>query len=173
MSSTQMIRLSGFISESIVDGEGIRCVVFAQGCPHHCPGCHNPATHSFDGGELVPVSEIIAKIQRLAPYVDGVTLSGGEPFCQPEAFAQIAKSAKRLGLTVWCYTGYQFEQLQKIPETEPLLQQIDVLVDGRFILSERSLQTPFRGSKNQRLIDVEKSIRQNQPSPYLLGEESI
>lgn len=157
-----MIRLAGFLPESVVDGEGIRCVVFAQGCPHHCPGCHNPDTHSFDGGKLFPVASVLNRIQSLAPYVDGITLSGGEPFCQAQAFAKIAESAKQLGLTVWCYTGYQFEQLLKMPETKPLLQQIDVLVDGRFVLSKRSLQIPFRGSDNQRLIHVKESLKQNE-----------
>lgn len=157
MSNTQSIRISGITPESIVDGEGIRYVVFTQGCPHHCPGCHNPSTHSFDGGKLISLLDIIKDIRENAEYIDGITLSGGEPFCQPYQCSIIAREAQKLGLSVWCYTGYSFEDLYEKKDALALLKFVDVLVDGPFIIEERSLDLDFRGSRNQRLIDVHKS----------------
>ncbi len=157
------IRLSGPIeSDSIVDGEGIRTVIWTQGCIHNCYGCHNPHTHSFDGGSLVEVDEVLKVLDGLVGQ-DGITLSGGDPMCQAEASAVIAAHAKSLGLNVWCYTGYTFEQLLKMSETKSsildLLNCVDMLVDGKFVLSEKSLEVKFRGSKNQRIIDVQKSLK--------------
>lgn len=157
------IRLASDLQmDSIVDGEGIRTVIWTQGCPHHCKGCHNPITHDFDGGELVDVEDVLGRIDELE-YQDGLTFSGGDPMCQPEACIQIAMYAKKKGLNIWCYTGYTFEQLLTLKKTNPFilefLKNIDVLVDGKFILEERSLDTPFRGSKNQRIIDVQKSLK--------------
>lgn len=143
---TQM-RIAGIVQDSIVDGPGIRLVVFTQGCPHHCPGCHNPETHDFNGGRVVDVAEIIAMMDK-NPLLDGVTLSGGEPFCQPDACMEIAKAAHARGLNVWCYTGYEYEVLLG----NPLLDEIDVLVDGRYVEAARTLALPWRGSANQRLI---------------------
>lgn len=157
MSNTQSIRISGITPESIVNGEGIRYVVFTQGCPHHCPGCHNPSTHSFDGGKLISLLDIIKDIRENAEYIDGITLSGGEPFCQPYQCSIIAREAQKLGLSVWCYTGYFFEDLYEKKDALALLKFVDVLVDGPFIIEERSLDLDFRGSRNQRLIDVHKS----------------
>ncbi len=159
------IRLAGPIeSDSIVDGEGIRTVIWTQGCIHNCYGCHNPETHSFSGGMLTDTEEIIKIIKDLSGQ-DGITLSGGDPMCQPEACLEIAQYAKQIGLNVWCYTGYTFEQLIKMSETKPiilqLLKNIDMLVDGKFILSEKSMDVKFRGSKNQRIIDVQKSLSEN------------
>lgn len=159
------IRLSGPVeSDSIVDGEGIRTVIWTQGCVHNCYGCHNPNTHSFDGGSLVEVDEILEILDGLVGQ-DGITLSGGDPMCQAESCALIAKHAKEIGLNVWCYTGYTFEQLLQMSETKSgildLLQYIDMLVDGKFVLSEKSLEVKFRGSRNQRIIDVQKSLKAN------------
>lgn len=156
------IRLAGQIqSDSIVDGEGIRTVIWTQGCIHNCYGCHNPETHSFDGGFLTDTEEVIKILDKLKGQ-DGITLSGGDPMCQVEACLEIAKHAKEIGLNVWCYTGYTFEQLLKMSETKPsileLLSNIDMLVDGKFVLAEKSLDVKFRGSKNQRIIDVQKSL---------------
>lgn len=159
MSSTQSIRISGITPESIVDGEGIRYVIFTQGCPHHCPGCHNPSTHSFDGGKLVTVNELLSDIAKNKNYIDGITLSGGEPFCQAYQCSIIAREARRMGLSVWCYTGYSFEELIGQYESALLLHYVDILVDGPFILEERSLDLDFRGSRNQRLVDVGKSSK--------------
>ena len=149
MSSIQSIRISGITPESIVDGEGIRYVIFAQGCPHHCPGCHNPSTHQFNGGKVVAIHDILTDIEKNIKYIDGITLSGGEPFCQIDQCSIIAERARKLGLTVWCYTGFSFEELYRRGDALKLLQNLDVLVDGPFILEECSLDLDFRGSKNQ------------------------
>ncbi len=150
--------------DSIVDGEGIRAVVWTQGCIHHCPGCHNPETHSFQKGFWIDVEEIKQKISQLEGQ-DGITFSGGDPMEQAEACAEIAEYCHSLGLNVWCYTGYTFEELMKrkkdFPFIQNFLENIDVLVDGRFILAEKSYDVIFRGSKNQRLIDVAKSLKKN------------
>jgi len=149
--------------DSIVDGEGVRAVIWTQGCKHHCPGCHNPETHSFDDGYLVDVEDIKTKIAALEGQ-DGITLSGGDPFEQAEACLEIAKYAKGQNLNVWSYTGYTYEKLIEKAKTDKnvleLLKNIDVLVDGPFILREKSYDSKFRGSKNQRLIDVPKSLKE-------------
>lgn len=150
------IRISGIERESIVDGDGIRYVIFTQGCPHHCPGCHNPQTHPFDAGKLVSVDELFADISKRKDYIDGITLSGGEPFCQSDQCSVIAEQAQKMGLTVWCYTGYLFEELYG--RNDRLLNHIDILVDGPFIQQKRSLALQFRGSTNQRLIDIPASL---------------
>lgn len=153
------MRIAGLVQDSIVDGPGLRFTVFTQGCPHRCESCHNPETHDPDGGKEIPVDEVI-KQMRSNPLTDGVTLSGGEPFAQAEDCAAIAEAAKKAGLNVWTYTGYTFEQLFNLsdPDMKKLLNLTDVLVDGPFILAERSLAIKWRGSKNQRLIDVQKSL---------------
>ena len=148
------IRIAGTVDDSIVDGPGIRYTVFVQGCSHHCPGCHNPHTHDFAGGRVVDTEEIVAQM-RGNPLLDGLTLSGGEPFEQADACAELARQAHALGLNVWCYTGYKYEQLLAGDASrQALLSELDVLVDGPFLLAERSLDLLYRGSRNQRLIDV-------------------
>ena len=159
MLNMESIKISGITPESIVDGEGIRYVIFTQGCPHHCPGCHNPSTHSFDGGRIVTIQEILTDIEKNKNYIDGITLSGGEPFCQIGQCSVIAEQAQKMGLTVWCYTGFIFEDLYGRTDAIKLLQHIDVLVDGPFILEERSLDLNFKGSSNQRIIDIQESFR--------------
>ena len=148
--------------DSTVDGEGIRTVVWTQGCPHNCKGCHNPITHSFEGGYLEEIEEVLDEIDSLQ-YQDGITLSGGDPFMQPDACLEIAKYAKEKGLNVWCYTGFTFEQLKALGKTKPaiieLLSNIDILVDGKFILEERNLDLKYCGSSNQRVIDVANSLK--------------
>ena len=153
------LRIAGIVNDSIVDGPGLRLTVFTQGCPHHCPGCHNPQTHDFGGGSEGDTAEIIAKMKK-NPLLDGLTLSGGEPFVQPEACAELARAAHGLKLNVWSYSGYTFEELceQGTDAQKALLRELDVLVDGRFELAKRSLDCRFRGSTNQRLIDVPKSL---------------
>ncbi|MCI6265647.1 MAG: anaerobic ribonucleoside-triphosphate reductase activating protein [Erysipelotrichaceae bacterium] len=150
--------------DSIVDGEGIRSIIWTQGCRHHCPGCHNPETHSFTTGFLLDTEEIKQKIKALEAQ-DGITFSGGDPMEQATACTDIAKFCKSIGLNVWCYTGYTFEELLKKAKIDKsikdFLENIDVLVDGRFMLSEKSYDVIFRGSKNQRLIDVPKSLKKN------------
>lgn len=156
------IRLAdaNILTDSIVDGEGLRAVIWAQGCSHNCKGCHNPETHSFDKGVLLEVDELKQMIKDLT-FQDGITLSGGDPFFQAEAMAEIAKYAKELGLNVWAYTGFLFEDLLKNEKTKNLLKYIDVLVDGKFELENKSLNIKFRGSTNQRIINVPKSLKMN------------
>lgn len=154
------IRVAGLVNDSIVDGPGFRFTVFTQGCPHACPGCHNPQTHDFSAGTDSETDDILAQIRK-NPLLDGVTLSGGEPFCQSKACAEIARNARKLGLNIWSYSGYTFEELVSGKEEwRELLQELDVLVDGRFELEKRTLECRFRGSWNQRLIDVQASLKQ-------------
>jgi anaerobic ribonucleoside-triphosphate reductase activating protein len=155
-----LIRIAGITQDSIVDGPGLRLAVFTQGCPHHCEGCHNPETHDFAGGWLIDTGEIIAMMDK-NPLLEGITLTGGEPFCQSEACIELARAAKKRGLNVWVYTGHTFRQLQQLGwrwRVRGLLRFTDVLVDGPFIQRLRTLDAPWRGSKNQRLIDVQRSI---------------
>ena len=156
------IQLSGIVNDSIVDGEGIRMTIFTQGCPHHCPDCHNPQTHSFMGGYEADTDKILSMMSE-NPLLDGITLSGGEPMQQPEACYILAEGAKKLNLNVWVYTGYTWEKKKKKnnPSIQKLLQKTDILIDGRFIASLRSLELAFKGSSNQRTIDVQKSLLQN------------
>lgn len=154
------IRIAGLVEDSIVDGPGLRLTVFTQGCPHKCPGCHNVHTHAYDGGTLITSSEILARV-KANPLLDGVTLSGGDPFEQADALAVLAAQIKALGLSIITYTGYTYEQLlaasAKRPDWQRLLAHTDYLVDGRFILAERNLMLKYRGSENQRIIDVAQS----------------
>lgn len=147
------IRLFGIAQESIVDGPGLRLGIFTQGCLHDCKGCQNPGSHPLNGGKLRDTDEIVELMKN--PMLDGITLSGGEPFLQPRSCAELAREAHARGLTVWCYTGYTYEQLVALgePKTE-LLNEVDVLVDGRFDITQRSLDLYYKGSKNQRTIDV-------------------
>jgi len=153
-----MLDLAGIVNDSIVDGPGIRMTVFCQGCPHHCAGCHNPETWEFGCGTPME-EERIVDIVRTNPLCRGVTFSGGEPFAQAEGFGKLARLLKEKGYEVASYSGYTFEQLLKGTEAQKkLLQSIDVLIDGPFVLSEKSLEISFRGSRNQRIIDVPKSL---------------
>lgn len=153
-----MLNLSGIVGDSIVDGPGIRTTVFSQGCPHHCPGCHNPETWEFGCGVPMEEEEILT-IVRSNPLCKGVTFSGGEPFSQAEAFAKLAKMLKAGGYEVASYSGFTFEQLlHGTKEQQELLMNIDVLIDGPFILAQKSLTISFRGSQNQRILDVPASL---------------
>lgn len=156
------MRIAGIMDDSIVDGPGLRLAIFTQGCVHNCPGCHNPESHDPAGGSEIAPEQIVAMMDE-NPLLDGITLSGGDPFCQCAACALLAQAAHQRGLTVWTYSGWTFEalweQAQSKPETYALLSHTDVLVDGPFILSQRSLEVPWRGSKNQRLIDVPASLQ--------------
>lgn len=156
------IRLAADLqTDSIVDGPGIRTVIWTQGCPHQCPGCHNPMTHSFEDGCLVDVDLVKEEISSLS-HQTGVTFSGGDPMCQPEACLALAKHCKQLNLDVWFYTGYTYEQIVQLAKQRTcileLLTYIDVLVDGKFILDEKSLNLEFKGSRNQRVIDVPRTL---------------
>lgn len=160
-----LIRIAGITEDSIVDGPGLRLTVFVQGCPHHCPGCHNPETWDQFGGRYMDTQEIIAKMDA-NPLLDGITLSGGEPFWQSYPCIELAEAAHERGLNVWCYTGFTFEKIKKDPYFRNLLDHIDVLVDGPYIESLRTLELPWRGSRNQRLIDVQESLRKGKVVEY-------
>ena len=153
------MRIANTVSDSIVDGPGLRFTVFTQGCPHRCPGCHNPGTHDPAGGREVSVAELATELSG-NPLTNGLTLSGGEPFCQAAECAALARIARERGLNVWAYTGYTYERLLagEVPDALALLEQVDVLVDGPFVEAEKSYAALFRGSANQRLIDVPKSL---------------
>lgn len=153
------LRINGIVNDSIVDGEGIRLTIFTQGCPHHCPHCHNPQTHDFKGGYDIEIKKIISMMKENL-LLDGITLSGGEPMEQADTCAILAEEAKKMGLNVWVYTGYTWEELQKESQKK-LLCFTDVLVDGAFIYELRSLELRFKGSANQRIIDVPKSLQEN------------
>lgn len=154
------LNLGGIIPESVVDGPGIRFVVFAQGCLHNCPGCFNRELQAFTENRIMSVNQVIALIDQYQSR--GITFSGGDPFEQVPAFTKLAVQCRKRGLSIWCYTGYTFEQLLKLPEKFPLLEQLDVLVDGPFVQKYKDISLKFRGSSNQRLIDVQASLRQKQ-----------
>lgn len=153
------VRLAGDIQEdSILDGVGIRTVIWFQGCKHNCLGCQNPETHDLNSGFLTDTEVIKGKLNELK-YQTGITLSGGDPFFQPDAALDIVKYAKSVGLDVWAYTGFTYEALLKGDKNRlELLKEIDVLVDGKFMIDLKSLNCKFRGSTNQRIIDVKKSL---------------
>ena len=156
-STVPELRVNGLVEESIVDGPGLRCVVFTQGCPHHCAGCHNPDTHAPDGGYTVQTDELFALFSE-NPLLSGITFSGGEPFLQPEALCAVAVKVKAVGGNVMTYTGYTFEQLCSVAPRNPgmahLLALTDILVDGPYVEALRDLEgLRFRGSSNQRLLE--------------------
>ena len=148
--------------DSIVDGEGLRAVIWTQGCSHNCPSCHNPSTHSFTGGFKKDVEQLKREIELL-PLIDGVTFSGGDPMFQAQSCAEIAKHVKSLGLNVWTYTGFTFEELLEMSKSNKsimeFLENTDILIDGKFEIENKSLTLTYRGSKNQRIINVQKSLR--------------
>ncbi len=164
MSAKTTLRLAGVVRESIVDGPGLRFTVFAQGCPHHCKGCHNESTHDFHGGVETDIETILLEIDK-NPLLSGVTFSGGEPFCQAEGFCSLAREIKARGLHIVTFSGYDYEELMVLgekmgPEGEAvcaLLDLTDLLIDGRFEIASRDLTLCFRGSQNQRLIDMNKT----------------
>jgi anaerobic ribonucleoside-triphosphate reductase activating protein len=157
----EQIKIAGIIKESIVDGPGIRLVVFTQGCVHNCIGCHNPETHSFSGGYYMEIDDIVNMVRK-NPLLDGITLSGGDPFLQGKQCAILANRVKDMGLNVITYTGYTFEEIMEEAEINPSWKELfyatDILIDGKFEADKKSLLLKFRGSKNQRIIDVAKSL---------------
>ena len=154
------INAAGVIYESFVDGPGIRTTIFAQGCKRGCRSCHNPQTWEMGAGKDISTDEILENIKK-DPLISGVTFSGGEPFLQAVAFCELAKELHRAGYNVASYTGYTFEELYNgTPKQRELLDNIDVLIDSPFILELRTLDFPFRGSSNQRIIDVPESCKQ-------------
>lgn len=166
----QKLRVANITTDSIVDGQGLRLVVFTQGCKRRCKGCHNPETHDLYGGYFISTKRII-NLLFMDPLQMGITFSGGEPFLQPKPCAEIARYAHLKGKDVWCYTGFLYEDLLKkgkdySPEKLKFLKEIDVLVDGEFKEEEKSLNLKFKGSKNQRIIDVKKSLEAGNTKLY-------
>jgi len=153
------LMIAGIEPESIVDGPGIRFTVFVQGCPHKCFGCHNPQTHSFDGGTSIKCEEIMDQFKE-NPLLAGMTFSGGEPFCQPEALCILAKNVKDMGKNIIVYSGYTLEELLELGKMRPAILQLlrltDYLIDGKYIESLRDLSLSFRGSSNQRFITIKE-----------------
>lgn len=153
------ISILDILEDTTVDGPGFRTTVYCAGCPNRCPGCHNPQSWDISNGRMVDVDDIL-KVILADPFAD-VTFSGGDPMFQPEGFTALARAVKeRSGKNIWCYTGYLFEQLLQNPRQRELLEYIDVLVDGRFVEALKSDVLRFRGSSNQRIIDVVKSLQQ-------------
>jgi len=157
------IRLYGLVTDSIVDGPGFRTAIFTQGCPYHCEGCHNPQSQPFEGGTVWTLDDVEKKFSN-NPLLSGITLSGGEPAEQAAPCAELAHRAHLKNLNVWTYTGSTLEKLTARAQNDPALQRLldetDVLVDGPFILAQRSLELDFCGSKNQRLIDMNATRRE-------------
>ena len=156
------INVAGTINDSIVDGVGLRYVLFVQGCPRKCKGCHNQETQPFVDKTLMTPHEIMEQIDA-NPLLDGVTFSGGEPMCQAKTLVPLAKMIKDKGLHLAVYTGFIFEELleNKIVGALDLLKYTDILIDGEFVENLRDYTLKFRGSSNQRVIDVQESLKQN------------
>ena len=155
------ISILEIVEDTTVDGPGFRTSVYSSGCPHHCPGCHNPQSWNIDNGHPVEIEEIL-KVILDDPFAD-VTFSGGDPMFQPHGFTELAKAIKQQSnKNIWCYTGFLFEELLKHPAQKALLKQIDVLVDGRFIEALKDEGLRFRGSSNQRIIDVKASLEKEE-----------
>ena len=151
------LRIAGMVLQSTVDGPGMRYTIFVQGCPHSCAGCHNPSTHDFDKGTEVGIDEIYAQIKR-DPLTKGVTFSGGEPFCQAEALAELAHMIEPLKKNILVFSGYTFEQLCEMADRDKgvknLMSAANYLIDGKFEMEKRDLKLLYRGSSNQRILDI-------------------
>ncbi|MBR5847204.1 MAG: anaerobic ribonucleoside-triphosphate reductase activating protein [Bacteroidaceae bacterium] len=155
-SSINNIRILSIKYGTSVDGIGLRTSLYCAGCENHCPGCHNPQSWDENGGEAISVDELY---QRIVEADMNVTFTGGDPMYHPEGFIALASLIKRnTNKTIWCYTGYRFEELLSHPLRRQLVEQCDVIVDGRYIEAERDLSLHFRGSRNQRIIDVQQSL---------------
>jgi len=155
--------IAGVEKNSIVDGPGIRYAIFTQGCPHRCPGCHNPQTWELEEGTSIKLSQLLQEIKETR-LLQGVTFTGGDPFLQASSLAKLGKAIKEMGLDLLVYTGYTWEELlsKEDPAYRELLLTIDILIDGPFKLEEKDLSLPFRGSRNQRIINVPASLAQGE-----------
>lgn len=151
------MQIAGIIDDSVVDGPGVRYTVFTQGCAHNCPGCHNPETHDYNGGQTVNTQDILADIAQFK-YINAVTFSGGEPLDQPEAVGELARELKAKNYHVLIFSGYTFEEILTNPAKLAALQNADTLIDGRFNPALKDLNLRFRGSSNQRIINVPQSL---------------
>ena len=156
VSSTNSIRILGIKYGTSVDGIGLRTSLYCAGCENRCPGCHNPQSWDEKGGDAITVDELY---NRIVEADMNVTFTGGDPMLHPEGFIALASLIKRnTNKTIWCYTGYSFEELLSHPIRRQLVELCDVIVDGRYVEAERDLSLHFRGSRNQRIIDVKASL---------------
>lgn len=160
------MKIAGFYDESISNGLGWRAVLFVSGCPHHCPGCHNEVAQNYDYGEEFDETKILEKIKKNS-ILNGITISGGEPLCK-ENIAEVNKfiedvKKEKPEFNIWCYTGYTLDELKNRNDkiTNETLSNIDVLVDGRFIEERKNPEIKFRGSDNQRLLDLKSCLKEN------------
>lgn len=152
------IHVLDIVEDTTVDGPGFRTSIYCAGCAHHCPGCHNPQSWATDAGQEMDVEDIMQVIEA-DPYAPGVTFTGGDPMQQPEGFAALATAIRqRTNKDIWCYTGYTYEHILQMPAQRNLLSLVDVLVDGPYMAAQRSEELLFRGSANQRIIDVQQSL---------------
>lgn len=153
------VRIAGIVQNSIVDGIGLRMAVFFQGCNHKCKGCHNPHTWDPNGGYSITTTDILQNYKE-DPLLDGITLTGGEPFLQPAAAAILAAGVKKYNGDVWCYTGFLYEELiaQQDPSVQELLSLVDILVDGPFVLEKKDPSLLWKGSSNQRILKLEAGV---------------
>jgi anaerobic ribonucleoside-triphosphate reductase activating protein len=159
---SKQVRLSGIAFESLVNGPGLRRVLFAQGCIHNCKGCFNPDTHGMQGGQMMDMDKIIDDIKS-NPLIHGITFSGGDCLEQADKFAYMAKEFKKLQLNIWCYTGYTYEYILENKDKRvgwnDLLNSIDVLIDGKFEEDKCDTSLRYKGSSNQRIIDIKESLK--------------
>jgi anaerobic ribonucleoside-triphosphate reductase activating protein len=164
------LKIGGFYSDSISNGEGWRAVLFVSGCPHHCLGCHNPESWDIAYGELYVEDDIYTQIIE-NPFLDGLTLSGGEPFLYCQELFSLVKRVKATGLNIWSYTGFTFEELlrwsERNSDVQAFLQEVDILVDGKFLIEKMEPKQRFRGSSNQRIIDVQASLKKQEVVIYV------
>lgn len=153
------IRVGGILDNSLANGQGLRTVIFLSGCIHNCRGCHNKELQDFNFGIEMTEEEIFSRIEKNLGIIKGITLSGGDPMEQPIELVNLCKRVKALGLNIWCYTGYSFEEILKCSDKKLLLEEVDVLVDGLFDVEKKSTKLKYRGSSNQRIIDVKESLK--------------
>jgi len=154
------LQVAGFLDNSLVNGDGLRSVLFVSGCRHQCPGCHNKAMQDFRYGDAVSLEDILNRIKNNIPLIKGVTFSGGDPFEHAEALSELADSIRALGLNIWCYSGYTYEEIAGSRDEKKLnlLKKIDVLVDGRFEKNLMDGALKYTGSRNQRIIRIKEKI---------------
>ena len=166
------IRLFGTVDDSIVDGPGLRYTIFTQGCFHNCSGCHNPKSHDINGGYLKDIQDILSEITA-NPLLDGITLSGGEPMLQVKPLIEICTEVKAMGLNIVVYSGFTYEEILKDAKKKELLQLCDMLIDGKFEQDKKSLALLYRGSANQRLINVQESLKQGKVIEYQIIDNEV
>ncbi|MBK5242034.1 anaerobic ribonucleoside-triphosphate reductase activating protein [Clostridium sp.] len=162
------LQIGGFLDNSLVNGYGMRSVVFVSGCKHNCENCHNRVMQDFTYGDSVSIHDIVQKIKNNDPIIKGITLSGGEPFESALALSKLSEVVKDLGLNIWCYSGYTFEEIINSGDSEKLrlLSVINVLIDGKFDETLKEGASKYTGSSNQRIIDTRKSILENKIVPW-------